>query len=85
MLVCCPRSSPFFTVSFEEKQATENKELVSRFGLHFKAMNFGIGTLVKYGHCPTPHRAAVPRAWRRHHPPPTAVLVAVAGMGRCGD
>ncbi len=44
-LVSCPRSSSPFATNGEDKQATENKEQVSRFRSHSNAANFGIGTL----------------------------------------
>ena len=43
--VSCPRSSSHFATHGGDKQATENKERVSRFRPHFNAANLRIGTL----------------------------------------
>lgn len=44
--VSCPRSPSHSTADGGDKQATENKGLVSRIGTTNKVANFGIGTLV---------------------------------------
>ena len=41
----CPRSSLHFAANEGDKQATETKEIVSRFQRSINATNFGIGTL----------------------------------------
>ena len=43
-LVSCPRSSSHSAMNEGDKQATENKQLVSRFRPYLNAADFGIGT-----------------------------------------